>query len=83
MTKRELVSNQIRTQLEKRAAEFRIVLDDVSITHLTFSREYTNAVEAKQVGTYFMRWMGGWVGSMGREEGRRKRCVFCFACLLG
>lgn len=51
LTKRELVSSQIRLQLEKRASEFRIVLDDVSITHLTFSREYTNAVEAKQVGT--------------------------------
>lgn len=45
------MSSQIRLQLEKRASEFRIVLDDVSITHLTFSREYTNAVEAKQVGT--------------------------------
>lgn len=50
LTKREVVSTQIRSQLEKRAREFRIVLDDVSITHLTFSREYTNAVEAKQVG---------------------------------
>ena len=50
LTKRELVSSQIRSQLEKRAREFRIVLDDVSITHLTFSREYTNAGEAKQVG---------------------------------
>lgn len=53
LTKRELVSNQIRMQLEKRASEFRMVLDDVSITHLTFSREYTNAVEAKQVGEFF------------------------------
>jgi len=52
LTKREMVSSQIRLQLEKRAKEFRIVLDDVSITHLTFSREYTNAVEAKQVGTW-------------------------------
>lgn len=50
LTKREIVSSQIRQQLEKRAAEFRMVLDDVSITHLTFSREYTAAVEAKQVG---------------------------------
>jgi regulator of protease activity HflC (stomatin/prohibitin superfamily) len=52
LTKREVVSSQIRQQLEKRANEFRMVLDDVSITHLTFSREYTNAVEAKQVGEY-------------------------------
>jgi prohibitin 2 len=32
-----------------RAAEFHIVLDDVSVTHLAFSKEYTAAVEAKQV----------------------------------
>lgn len=60
LTKREMVSTQIRLQLEKRAKEFRIVLDDVSITHLTFSREYTNAVEAKQVGEW---------GNGGRGEG--------------
>ena len=50
LTKREMVSTQIRTELEKRARQFRIVLDDVSITHLTFGREYTQAIEAKQVG---------------------------------
>ena len=33
----------------KRAADFKILLDDVSITHLAFSTEYTAAVEAKQV----------------------------------
>lgn len=27
-------------------------MDDVSITHLSFGREYTAAVEAKQVGMY-------------------------------
>ena len=67
LTKRELVSSQIRLQLEKRASEFRIVLDDVSITHLTFSREYTNAVEAKQVGTSGRR-EGGREGRDGREK---------------
>lgn len=49
LTKREHVSKQIRDMLVKRAADFSIVLDDVSITHLTFSKEYTAAVEAKQV----------------------------------
>ena len=29
---------------------FNIVLDDVSITHVAFSPEFTHAVEAKQVG---------------------------------
>ena len=49
LTKREQVSNEIRHRLVVRAADFRIVLDDVSITHLSFSHEYTAAVEAKQV----------------------------------
>jgi prohibitin 1 len=33
----------------KRAAEFNINLEDVSLTHLTFGPEFTRAVEAKQV----------------------------------
>jgi len=49
LTKREEVSRKIREQLTMRGQEFKILLDDVSITHLTFSKEYTNAVEAKQV----------------------------------
>lgn len=49
LTKRELVSNKIRDMLQKRAADFRILLEDVSITHLAFSKEYTAAVENKQV----------------------------------
>ena len=35
--------------LIERARDFHIVVDDVSITHLTFGKEYTAAVEAKQV----------------------------------
>lgn len=49
LTMREVVSRDIRTLLTQRAQYFNIVLDDVSITNLTFSREYTGAVEAKQV----------------------------------
>jgi prohibitin 1 len=49
ITQRQLVSQQIRSQLTTRAADFNIVLDDVSITHIGFSEEYTSAVEAKQV----------------------------------
>lgn len=33
----------------KRAKEFNIMLEDVSITHLTFGQEFTYAVEQKQV----------------------------------
>ena len=49
LTKREAVSKQINQLLTRRAADFHILLDDVSITHLAFSKEYTAAVEAKQV----------------------------------
>lgn len=49
LTKRDIVSKQIRDLLTKRAGDFHILLDDVSITHLAFSKEYTAAVEAKQV----------------------------------
>lgn len=44
-----MVSKQIRELLMKRAGDFHILLDDVAITHLAFSKEYTAAVEAKQV----------------------------------
>jgi prohibitin 2 len=49
LTKREFVSAQIRNMLVKRAGEFGILLDDVSITNLLFSPAYAAAVEAKQV----------------------------------
>lgn len=49
LTKRDLVSKQIDQVLSSRAREFQILLDDVSITHVAFSKEYTAAVEAKQV----------------------------------
>lgn len=49
ITMREVVSRDIRRILTQRAQYFNIHLDDVSIIGLTFSREYTSAVEAKQV----------------------------------
>lgn len=33
----------------KRAGEFNIVLEDVSITHLTFGKDFTDAVEQKVI----------------------------------
>ena len=39
----------VREQLKIRAAKFNLVLDDVSITHVTFSPEFSSAVEAKQI----------------------------------
>lgn len=49
ITQREHVSKQIRESLTRRAEEFNIILDDVSITHLSFSPEFTSAIEQKQV----------------------------------
>ena len=49
ITQREQVSHKIREELTKRATDFHIVLEDVSITHLTFGKEFTNAVEQKQI----------------------------------
>jgi len=47
------VSLLVRRELIERARDFNIILDDVSITELSFGKEYTAAVEAKQVGTRF------------------------------
>jgi prohibitin 2 len=43
------VSRLVRENLTSRALRFNLVLDDVSITHVAFSPEFTHAVEAKQV----------------------------------
>jgi prohibitin 1 len=47
--KRNQVSHDIRTALQKRANDFGLILDDVSITHLQFSREFAYSIEQKQV----------------------------------
>jgi len=49
ITQREMVSRLVREHLTLRALRFNLVLDDVSITHVAFSPEFTHAVEAKQV----------------------------------
>ena len=49
ITQRENVARLVREALARRAARFNILLDDVSLTHLAFSPEFTAAVEAKQV----------------------------------
>lgn len=49
ITQREMVSKLVRDNLTKRALRFNLVLDDVSITHVAFSPEFTSAVEAKQI----------------------------------
>ncbi|KAK0635916.1 band 7 family-domain-containing protein [Bombardia bombarda] len=49
ITQREAVSQRIQADLLKRAREFNIMLEDVSITHMTFGKEFTKAVEQKQI----------------------------------
>jgi len=41
MSQRDQISSKIRSQLENRANNFFIVIDDVSIVDLSFSPEYT------------------------------------------
>ena len=41
--------SQVRAGLLKRAADFGITLEDVALTHLSFSSEYARAIEFKQV----------------------------------
>ncbi|XP_063234328.1 prohibitin-2 [Bacillus rossius redtenbacheri] len=49
ITQRQQVSLLVRRELVERAQDFSIILDDVSITELSFGKDYTAAVEAKQV----------------------------------
>jgi len=49
ITKRYTVTEAITKLLIERADQFGIILDDVALTHLTFSNEFTSAVEQKQI----------------------------------
>jgi len=49
ITQREVVSQKVQESLVERAQTFGLVLDDISLTHLTFGKEFTEAVEMKQV----------------------------------
>lgn len=49
ITQREVVSMKVNDLLTERAKQFGLLLDDISITHLSFGREFTEAVEMKQV----------------------------------
>eukprot|EP00041_Stephanoeca_diplocostata_P008563 m.126697 g.126697 ORF g.126697 m.126697 type:complete len:273 (+) comp17385_c0_seq1:120-938(+) len=49
ITQREAVSQQIATAMQNRAKDFNLSLDDIALTQLQFGREFTKAVELKQV----------------------------------
>merc|ERR1719326_2900124 len=49
LTHREEVSNKIREAIVERANSFHLIMDDVSITHLNYGKEFARAIEEKQV----------------------------------
>ena len=49
ITQRERVSNEIKNGLITKAAEYNVIIDDVAIIHIDFSKEYREAIESKQV----------------------------------
>eukprot|EP00747_Dinoflagellata_sp_TGD_P164836 gnl/TRDRNA2_/TRDRNA2_185322_c0_seq1.p1 gnl/TRDRNA2_/TRDRNA2_185322_c0~~gnl/TRDRNA2_/TRDRNA2_185322_c0_seq1.p1 ORF type:complete len:286 (-),score=79.06 gnl/TRDRNA2_/TRDRNA2_185322_c0_seq1:100-957(-) len=49
LTHREHVSREIREGIVERSRKFNIAMDDVSITHLTYGKEFARAIEEKQV----------------------------------
>lgn len=49
LTQRDQVSKEIKDALTVRLHQFNILLEDVSITHLDFSKDFSKAIEDKQV----------------------------------
>lgn len=49
ITQREKVSRLVRQRLSERARYFNIILDDISLTNVQFSDEFSHAVEQKQI----------------------------------
>jgi len=49
ITQRDKVSHEIRERLNERAGHYYLRLNDVSITDLSFSPEFTSAIERKQI----------------------------------
>jgi len=49
ITQREVVSQKVMSDLTTRVKNFGLLLDDISLTHLTFGTEFMTAVELKQV----------------------------------
>ena len=43
------MSKEIAKNLKKRAEEFGLILDDIALTHLQFSRDFAYSIEQKQV----------------------------------
>ncbi|KAG5518258.1 hypothetical protein PMAC_003054 [Pneumocystis sp. 'macacae'] len=72
ITQREKVSKLVRENLVRRARIFNIELDDVSLTHVQFSPEFTAAVEAKQVAQQETQRAAYLQGAIVRAQGEAK-----------
>lgn len=49
LSQREQVSANVKAALKERLSTFHILIDDVTITKTSFSREYEKAIEEKQI----------------------------------
>lgn len=49
LTLRDQVSREIRENLHNRCEKYNLQLDDISITHINFSKEFAKSIEDKQV----------------------------------
>lgn len=49
LSQREQVSKDIKNTLSKRLSFFNVLVDDVAITQLSFSKEYERSIEEKQI----------------------------------
>jgi len=49
LTMRERVSQEIRDGITERCDKFGVIIEDVAITHLNYSKEFAKAIEEKQV----------------------------------
>ena len=61
LSKREKISQEIRTQLQEQASTFNLELVDVAITQLLFGTEFSKAIEAhvyKRESDEFRAWIG-------------------------
>ncbi|KAJ1543624.1 Prohibitin-2, subunit of the prohibitin complex (Phb1p-Phb2p), partial [Nowakowskiella sp. JEL0078] len=67
LAQREKVSKLIKDNLVKRAAHFDIIVDDVSMTHINFSPEFMQSVEAKQIAQQEAQ-RAGYVVEKARQE---------------
>ena len=70
------VSERVREALVKRAMDFGIVFDDISITHLSFSPDFERSVERKQVYIYIYIYIRIYVVVQRRAN---VQCVFVMA----